>query len=62
MCANETLTSNVVQPANTSLSATVALKPDYGLLTSVTAFQDFFAVLNGLLATMVLSVSVNWAR
>jgi len=45
------------------------LKPDFvaswsvvvlhGLLTSVTAFEDFFAVLNGLLATMVLSVSVD---
>jgi len=62
--------SSVVQPANTSLSATVALKPDFvaswsvivlhGLLTSVTAFEDFFAVLNGVLATMALSLSVNF--
>jgi hypothetical protein len=57
---------SVVQPANTSLRA---LERDFvaswsvlllrGLLTSVTAFEDFLAVLNGLLATMVLSVSVD---
>jgi hypothetical protein len=31
----------------------------HGLLTSATAFEDFFAVLNGLLATRVLFVSVD---
>jgi hypothetical protein len=61
--------SSVAQPANASLSATVALKPDFvaswsvvvlhGLLTSVTAFEDFFAVLYGLLATMLLCLHVD---
>ena len=31
----------------------------HGLLTTVSAFEDVSAVLNGLLATIVLSVSVD---